>query len=81
MLAMVLCDGETMVFVRKDRVTAVVVGAEGHTTKEWVAIASEGGEINVTSCRVRGEYGGKLGHRVTERQADKLDDVCGEGGV
>ena len=76
-----LCDGEPMVVVRKDRVTAVVVGPGGHTTKEWVAITSEGGMINVASCRVRGEYGGKLGHRVTERQADKSDDVCGEGGV
>ena len=80
-MAMGLCDGESMVVVRKDRVTAVVVGAGGHTTKEWVAFASEGGEINVASCRVRGEYGGKLGHRVMERQADKSDDVCGEGGV
>ena len=81
MLALGLCDGEPMVVVQKDRVTAIVVGAGGHTTKEWVAIASEGGKINVASCRVRGEYGGKLGHRVTERQANKSDDVCGEGGV
>ena len=71
-----------MVVVRKDWVTAVVVGAGGHTTKEWVAFASEGGKINVASCRVRGEYGrGKSGHRVTERQTDNSDDVCGEGGV
>ena len=51
-----------MVVVQKDQVTAVVVGAGGHTTKEWVAIASEGGKINAASCKVMGEYGGKLGH-------------------